>query len=89
MSSPILNSIHWTVVEPLKDRKPGEWGADAVCLRCGNRWTLPTPVAVSALPWLMRGFQEMHRYCRDANPVQVREALRLAAERLGRGANHA
>lgn len=65
MSSPILRSVFWTVIQPLKDRKPGEMGADAVCLRCGERWTLPTPIAVCALPFLMRGFQEMHRDCKQ------------------------
>lgn len=64
--SPILKAIHWTVIEPLKDPAKGELGADAVCLRCGSRWKLPCPVAVMALPWLMRGFQEMHRYCKEA-----------------------
>lgn len=57
----ILNSIDWVVMTPPEGREGP--GADILCLRCGRRDAVPTPLPISAMPYFTRAMQEFHRYC--------------------------
>jgi hypothetical protein len=62
----ILRRIEWVVCEPPAGRRGP--GADFVCTRCGRRDAMPVPMPVSALVYFTRGFQEFHRWCKEAKP---------------------
>jgi hypothetical protein len=59
----ILRSITWTVMGPPEGRKGP--GADMICLRCGAREAVPTPLPISQFASVVRPFQDKHCGCKE------------------------